>query len=195
MGFWAKFTIVALLLLAGFYIFSFFEQPVEKKLTREEQIKEEPVSDKTPETAEKVKKQEYVTVYFLGLENNSSHFKKARREAPEDVSKLQFALQQLIQGPSDYEKKQGAYSEVPKNTRILRVSERKNEVIIDLSSEIAQGGGADSVYSRIKQIIKTALANSPKKPVYLYIDGKQADVLGGEGIMLSQPLRENSLDE
>ena len=34
-----------------------------------------------------------------------------------------------------------------------------------------------------------------KKPIYLYIDGKQAEVLGGEGIMITQPLSENSLDE
>ena len=46
----------------------------------------------------------------------------------------------------------------------------------------------------MKQFIKTALINSPNKPLYLYIDGKQAEVLGGEGIMISQPLKENSLD-
>ena len=44
------------------------------------------------------------------------------------------------------------------------------------------------------QLIKTVNKNS-LKPVYLYIDGQQANVIGGEGLMLKQPLRGNSLDD
>ena len=47
---------------------------------------------------------------------------------------------------------------------------------------------------RIKQIIKTANSYS-STPTYLYINGKQANVIGGEGVMLKQPLNERSLDE
>jgi spore germination protein GerM len=200
MGFWAKLTIAALLILAVFYIkVSFFDSPkAETKLTVEEEIKEKPAKDKknTEKKEAKAEQRKYAVVYFLGIDkNDSSLFKKAQREMPDGTSKLRFAMQQLIQGPSDYEKKQGAYSEVPQNTKILGISDVNGRVIIDLSSEIVQGGGADSLYSRIKQIIKTALVNAPDKSVYLYIDGKQADVLGGEGIMLTQPLNENSLDE
>ena len=43
-------------------------------------------------------------------------------------------------------------------------------------------------------IIKTANANT-KTPVYLYINGKQANVIGGEGVMLKQPLNDKSLDD
>ena len=32
-------------------------------------------------------------------------------------------------------------------------------------------------------------------PTYLYINGKQANVIGGEGIMIKQPLNERSFDE
>ena len=56
------------------------------------------------------------------------------------------------------------------------------------------GGGTESTYTRIKQLIKTAKANT-NLPVYLYINGRQADVIGGEGIMLKQPLSERSLDD
>lgn len=198
MGFWSKLTIVILAVLAGFYIkTSFFDAPhVEKKLAAEEQIVEE-----TPKTAEPQKevkaqvKKTYATVYFLGMDNQeNSLFKTARREVPEGSTKLKYALEQLIQGPTASEKKMGVFSEIPKTTKIRGVVQDE-KIIIDLSSDIVNGGGADSVYSRIKQVIKTALANSPKKPIYLYIDGKQADVIGGEGLMLTQPLNENSLDE
>ena len=54
-------------------------------------------------------------------------------------------------------------------------------------------GGADSLYKRLYQLIKTAKLNS-SVPVYLYINGQRADVIGGEGIMLSQPLSNSSLE-
>ena len=65
--------------------------------------------------------------------------------------------------------------------------------MINLTSAFEAGGGTDSLYKRIYQLIKTAKLNTDK-PVYLYIEGRKADVIGGEGIMLNQPLNENSLD-
>ena len=203
MGFWSKLVILALAALAFFYVkVNFFDTPhakVEKKLVVEEQVAEpvkkvEPTENKKQEEEKKVTKT-YVTVYFLGMDKNDTGiFKKVKREVPQGKSKLKFALNQLMNGPSQYEKSVGVYSEIPKNVKILGIVESSNKIIIDVSGNIQTGGGADSIYSRMKQFIKTALANSPKKPIYLYIDGKQAEVLGGEGIMISQPLSENSLD-
>ena len=202
MGFWSKLVILALAALTFFYVkTNFFDTPhakVEKKLVTEEQVvepvkKTEPVNSQ--KTVEKKVPKTYVTVYFLGMDKNDTGiFKKVQRELPQGQSKLKFALNQLIAGPSAYEKNVGVYSEIPKNVKILGIVESKNKIIINVSGNIQTGGGADSIYSRMKQFIKTALANSPKKPIYLYIDGKQAEVLGGEGIMISQPLNENSLD-
>ena len=203
MGFWSKLEIKALAALAFFYVkVNFFDTPhakVEKKLVVEEQVAEpvkkvEPTENKKQEEEKKVTKT-YVTVYFLGMDKNDTGiFKKVKREVPQGQSKLKFALNQLMNGPSQYEKSVGVYSEIPKNVKILGIVESSNKIIIDVSGNIQTGGGADSIYSRMKQFIKTALANSPKKPIYLYIDGRQAEVLGGEGIMISQPLSENSLD-
>jgi spore germination protein GerM len=44
------------------------------------------------------------------------------------------------------------------------------------------------------QLIKTSLANTKNQKIYLYLDGKQINEIGGEGIMISQPLTEKSLD-
>ena len=65
-------------------------------------------------------------------------------------------------------------------------------ILQSLTSEF--GGGGDSLYTRMYQIIKTVNKNT-NKSVYLYIDGKQANVIGGEGLMLKQPLRSTSLDD
>ena len=96
-------------------------------------------------------------------------------------------------GPKPEEKAYGVYSEIPSGTRVISITERPEGVIINLSSEFEAGGGTDSTYKRIYQLIKTAKRNT-EKPVYLYIEGRKADVIGGEGIMLNQPLNENSLD-
>ena len=105
-----------------------------------------------------------------------------------------FAIKELIAAPSDWEKSKGLSSEIPAGTKILSVREGANNILIDLSPAFESGGGAESTYIRIHQLIKTALANT-KQPVYLYINGKQADVIGGEGIMIKQPLSEKSLDD
>lgn len=205
MGFWSKLVILTLAALAFFYVkVNFFDVPhvkVEKKLVAEEQVIEpvkqpaKEVKDNTTQKEEQQKPKTYVTVYFLGMDKNKTGiFKKVQRELPNGQTKLKYALNQLVAGPTEYEKKVGVYSELPKNVKILGIVESQNKIIIDVTGNIQTGGGADSLYSRMKQFIKTAIANSPNKPIYLYIDGKQAEVLGGEGIMISQPLRENSLD-
>jgi len=215
MGFFSKLVILTLAALAFLYIkTNFFDtQPikVEKKLVVEEVVapqqakktvvqksekKQSPkVEKKTQKTEEKAVLKPMVTVYFLGVDKNKTAlFKKVQRELPSGQSKLIFALNQLIAGPTPYEKQLGVFSEIPKNVKILGVVESKNKIVVNVTGNIQTGGGADSLYSRMKQLIKTALANCPDKPIYLYIDGKQAEVLGGEGIMISQPLKENSLD-
>ena len=213
MGFWSKLVILTLAVLAFFYVkVNFFDSPhvkVEKKLAAEEAVVEPPQNtpvQKTQTTATSAKKEntakeeskpkKYVTVYFLGMDkNNNSIFKTVKREVPSGKNELRYALTQLVAGPTQYEKNVGVYSEIPKNVQIMGIVESDKKIIIDISGNIQNGGGADSLYSRFKQVIKTALANgSPKKPIYLYIDGKQAEVIGGEGIMITQPLSENSLD-
>ena len=65
---------------------------------------------------------------------------------------------------------------------------------VRVENDFGFGGGGDSLYKRMYQLIKTANHNT-RKPVYLYLNGRQADMIGGEGLMLKQPLRSNSLDE
>lgn len=150
-----------------------------------------------PEQAVHPKEKEYVSIVFIGQnENHEEIYKIVKREySPEiDGSKIKYAISLLVLGPKQSEKAGGVYSEIPTGTSILNIEDRANVVIIDLSRKFEFGGGTDSVYKRIYQLIKTAKRNTDK-PVYLYIEGKQADVIGGDGVMISQPLTENSLGE
>lgn len=111
-----------------------------------------------------------------------------------EKSCFEYAINELVKAPSKWEKDKGFSSEIPQGTRVLSIRESSGSILIDLSSSFESGGGAESTYTKINQVIKTANANT-KLPVFLYIDGKQANVIGGEGVMIKQPLNERSLDE
>lgn len=115
-------------------------------------------------------------------------------DTSEVKSCFEFAVKELISSPSKWEKSKGFTSEIPSGTKLLSVRESSGSVLVDLSSDFETGGGAESTYMRIKQVIKTVNSNT-SSPVYLYINGKQANVIGGEGVMLKQPLNDKSLDE
>lgn len=154
-----------------------------------------------PADDEKVQKSEpkekvYVTVYFIGQDSsNSEVYKAVKREYDDtiDGSKIKYAVKALVAGPTSFEKSKGVYSEIPSGTSVISVNEDASKVIVNLNAAFEGGGGTDSTYKRIYQLIKTVKRNTTK-PVYLYIEGQKADVIGGEGIMITQPLDENSLD-
>jgi len=154
-------------------------------------------TDNPEENPDDVKEKVYVPIVFIGKNTNGDEvYKVVKREYDENVdgSQLRFALTSLIMGPKQTEKTSGIYSEVPTSTSILHIYDNPDKVIIDLSSGFAYGGGTESVYKRLFQLIKTINRNTDK-PAYLYINGKQADVIGGDGIMITQPLGENSIGD
>ena len=150
--------------------------------------------DEVPKVEEKEKV--YVHIFFIGQnQNHEEVYKAVKREYDKDIdgSKLKFAINSLVTGPKVNEREKGVYTEIPVGTEIISIKELPDKAIINLSSEFETGGGTDSLYKRLYQLIKTARRNSDV-PVYLYIEGERADVIGGEGIMLSQPLSDRSLD-
>lgn len=158
----------------------------------ERSTQEEVVDDKKPQQNAKT----YVNVYFIGKnEHNEEVYKAVKREYNKDIdgSKLRFAVTSLIRGPKNTEKQRGVYTEIPSGSEVINITEQSDKVIVNLNSAFVNGGGTESLYKRLYQLIKTVKLNS-KVPVYLYIDGQRADVVGGEGIMLSQPLSNSSLD-
>lgn len=152
--------------------------------------------EQTQKTESESKTKEYVNIYFIGKnEKEQEVYKAVKREYDSDVdgSKIKFSINSLISGPRPEEKQRGVYTEIPSTVHVLNINEHSDRVIVNLDSSFVNGGGADSLYKRLYQLIKTVKLNSVK-PVYLYIDGHKADVIGGEGIMLSQPLSDSSLE-
>lgn len=199
MNFSQKFGIFCLILITVVYVyFSFFTKegfvlPKNNSSERPNVSQNETPSDEKPN--ELTTKSE-IKVVKIFVTDSKGNLRSVNRKCDTSVEKscFAYAIKELISAPTDWEKSKGLSSEIPTTTRVLSVREGSNNILIDLSSAFESGGGAESTYIRVKQLIKTSLANT-KQPVYLYINGKQADVIGGEGIMLKQPLTEKSLDD
>jgi len=145
--------------------------------------------EETPET------ELFVNVFFIGQNKNGEEVYKAvkRKYDPSvDGVPIKFAITSLIDGPKPEEAKLGVYSEIPVGTKLLNVVDADDGVYINLTKHFEAGGGTDSTYKRIFQLIKTCKYNT-NKPVYLLIENEKVEMIGGEGIMISQPLNEASV--
>lgn len=190
---WQKIGLILLILATLGYIKLAFFPNSDLIPTKQEESKEETQEKPEAKTTRKV----YVNVFFIGQnENKEEVYRAVKREYNEetDGSRLKFAIENLLKGPSAKEKSRGVYSEIPQGTRLISLEETPEKASINLSGDFEYGGGTDGLYKRLYQLIKTANKNS-NTSVYLYLNGKQADVIGGEGIMINQPLNERSLDE
>lgn len=192
-----------LLILIGFFMFAvvglvaFNVLMPKPEVTPEEiQVAERSIEEDPREQPEKKEEKEYINIYFIGKnENNEEVYKAVKRLYNKEIdgSKIKYSITSLILGPKPEEKRKGVYTEIPLGSEIINITEQPGKVIVNLNSAFVRGGGTESLYKRLYQLIKTARLNS-SLPVYLYIDGQQADVIGGEGIMLTQPLSNSSLE-
>ena len=204
-----KIVIIILLVMSFFFIKEKYGNDIEKFfasfdglpkwefLNKKEKKQDEIIVKKPVEQDNNEVKQEkeIVDVYFLALDSNDNGiYKKVQREIPDGENKIDFAVKELLKGPNVIEKAQGAYTEIPKETKLLSIKNDGNKIIINFSDDFQYGGGTDSIYSRMMQLIKTSVNNTKNKKIYLYLDGKQVNIIGGEGIMVTQPLNEKSLE-
>lgn len=206
MNFSQKLGLFILILISVAYIyFSFIEpngisfQP--PQTNRNNTIPNYQIEEFTPIANEEIKepvkevrnKTKSTKIFVI---DSNGNLRSVNRECNPDIQKscFEYSIKQLMEAPTNWEKSKGFSSEIPQNTKIISIREGSENIRIDLTSAFESGGGSDSIYKRLRQLIRTANANT-KLPVYLYINGKQANVIGGDGVMLKQPLNERSLDE
>ncbi|MDB9373387.1 GerMN domain-containing protein [Nodularia sphaerocarpa] len=104
---------------------------------------------------------------------------------------LESAFQALLAGPTE-----GTDSTtIPQGTKLLGLKRENNEVHVNLSEDFTTGGGSASMIGRIGQVVYTATTLDPNAKVYIEVDGKQLDILGGEGVELEQPLTRQSFEQ
>lgn len=104
----------------------------------------------------------------------------AHGKSPE--MQLRQALTTLLEAPAT------TATAIPAETKLLSLQRTDAGIRIDLSQEFSQGGGSDSMIARLGQVIYTATSLDPNQPVWLSVQGQPLTVLGGEGLMVAQPI-------
>ena len=126
-------------------------------------------------------------IYFLKLNADETSKMYVSKRELKDVT-INNAVKSLLKGPDASERKAGVYSEIPSGTKLLSVIDAEDKIIINMNDDFQYGGGTESINNRLRQLVKTVVAIQPDKNIYLYIEGKQVDVMGGDGVMITQPL-------
>ncbi len=100
------------------------------------------------------------------------------------TARLKAALDQLLAGPTNA----SVTTTIPKGTQLQSIAVREDGIHISLSKEFKSGGGSTSMTGRVAQVLYTATSLNPGGQLWLEIDGKPLETLGGEGLILEQPL-------
>lgn len=97
---------------------------------------------------------------------------------------LEAALQQLLNGPTNAD----ASTTIPEGTQLRNVEVKDDGIHIDLSQDFNQGGGSSAMTGRLAQVLYTATSLNPDAPVWFAVEGKPLETLGGEGLVIPQPM-------
>jgi germination protein M len=97
-------------------------------------------------------------------------------------------LEALLAGPTEAERAAGVQTQIPDGTQLLSLGIDGGIATVDLTSEYESGGGTASMTMRLAQVVCTLDQFPTVKGVVFRLDGRQVDVLGGEGIVIDHPL-------
>lgn len=183
--------VICMVLCVGWWVFSYLygsgfgpDFKVDNEIFTNTMQEEEPKIEEEP-----AQEPAQIKVYFIDKNNNIRASVRTNKK-----NDLETSINTLLEGVNADEKSKGMYSEIPKGVRLLGLDNKNGKIIINLNSQFVQGGGTQSVMNRIKQLVKTVNAHSGKEPIYLHIEGKQVEYIGGDGVYLQQPLNEDMLE-
>ncbi|MBD0262318.1 MAG: GerMN domain-containing protein [Tolypothrix sp. Co-bin9] len=114
---------------------------------------------------------------------------KASGDKPDQV--LEVVFQSLLAGPTE-----GTGSTtIPKGTKLQSLKVENDGIHVNLSNEFTTGGGSTSMIGRVGQVVYTATTLNPNAKVYIEVNGKKLETLGGEGLEVEQPLTREKFDK
>jgi len=104
---------------------------------------------------------------------------------------LTATLQLLLQGPQNSE----YTTTIPKQTELLNLVIKEDGIHINLSEAFAVGGGSADMTARLGQIIYTSTSLDPNVKVWIDVEGKPLEFLGGEGLIIDQPMTRKDFED
>lgn len=157
-------------------------------------VESAPNQSETPAT---VAEQISVQVYWLkdtgtNLELVPTSLSLEAGRSPE--VQLQQAFEYLLDESHASDGGSETASTIPSDTQLNDITIEDDGIHVDLSNAFTTGGGSASMSGRLGQVIYTATTLDPNAPVWLSIDGDPLELLGGEGLMISQPMTRSEFD-
>jgi len=125
-----------------------------------------------------------VTAYLIESRDNKFVAVPVPVKAQNKEVAISTALKNIIT-----EKKDNLYSAIPEGTEVLSLTINNNDIRIDLSKQFTTGGGSNSMKGRLIQLLYTATSLNPDANLFISVEGKPLEYLGGEGVEVSQPMR------
>jgi hypothetical protein len=146
-----------------------------------------------PDTGVAVTPPPQSAVYWLDAVGETVALNPISVALPADASPteaLETAFSNLMDGPDSA----GAATGIPEQTELLALSVESDGVHVNLSEDFQYGGGSASMIGRLAQVVYTATTLEPDESVWLSVDGEPLEVLGGEGLLIRQPITRDHLE-
>lgn len=132
-----------------------------------------------------ISEEQQVTVYWI--ESKEKRFVAVPtvvKTANTEVA-LRTALSEMITEPV---RRPGLYSAIPPKTKVLDFTIKDKNIQLNLSKEFTSGGGSASMIGRVVQVLYTSTSIDHDAKLFLSIEGKPLNYLGGEGLEIQQPI-------
>ncbi len=141
-------------------------------------------------------REERLQLFWLTSANNEIELISTTTtiEVEQDASTstvLSLAIEKLLAGNED----PNYVSTIPKETQLLSVDLLDDGVHINLSEEFTFGGGSTSMVGRLAQVLYTATSLDPELPVWISVEGELLEILGGEGVVINEPITRQEFQE
>jgi len=132
-----------------------------------------------------------VRVYFSRGEKMAA----ATRVIPQTQQVGAAAMKALLEGPTATEVEAGMVTCIPQGTTFLGLSIKSGVATVDLSAEYGSGGGSLSMFTRLAQVVFTLTQFPTVDGVRFKLDGELIDMLGGEGIIIDEPVNRDDYED
>ncbi len=103
---------------------------------------------------------------------------------------LKIALENLLAGTPE----EAYTTTIPKGTKLLDLNVDREGIHLNLSQQFVEGGGSTSMTGRLAQVLYTATSLNPDSNVWINVEGKPLDNLGGEGLILNLPITRSDFE-
>jgi len=131
-----------------------------------------------------------VSVYLLKLDEKTEriYLSPVKRTVTEkDI--LASALENLIKGPTQYERDRGFITAVPAGLKIRGIAINGRTAEIDFNSAIEEGAAGDILLKRVQQIVYTSTQFDSVSSIIIKINGQRRKSMGSDGFSINGPLK------